>query len=131
MKAAQWVKYNGSDEQIAEIKAAHDVAVKIETGRQFLRSSVYASDFYDYLKTGYVIEYLICAPHPLADMICQWARTGQPVYVRITEDGDKNEFPELSEFIESIKHVETYCTNTPDWNIPGAEYSFTPFVGEV
>jgi len=76
------------------------------------------------------IEYLICTPHPYADMICQWARTGQPVYVRITEDGDKNEFPELSEFIESIKHVETYCTNTPDWNIPGAEYSFTPFKSE-
>ena len=64
-----------------------------------------------------------CSPHPYVDMICQWAHTGQPVWVRfaiiIHEDG------------LTTRRVVTDETNFPNWNIPGAEYSFTPFEDEV
>lgn len=53
-------------------------------------------------------------PHPYADMICQQARTGQPVYIRHKGNVDIN-----------LYHREV--TNTPNWNIPNAEYSFTQF----
>lgn len=69
----------------------------------------------DFLRNVWRPEgYLICQPHPLADMICQWARTGQPVWIKIP-----------SPHKEDVLH--TLCTNNPDWGFPGAEYSFTPF----
>ena len=129
---AQWVKFDGSDEQIANIeKALEGYVLRLEAVSGTHQTELLYRDEWDKFGSERIIEYLICSPHPYADMICQWARTGQPVYVRITEDGDKNEFPELSDFIESVKHVETYCTNTPNWNIPGAEHSFTQFDGVV
>lgn len=60
-------------------------------------------------------SYLICEPHPYADMIKRWADTGQPVWIR------RNRWDAGI----SIRVIEV--TTTPDWNITGAEYSFTPF----
>ena len=112
---AQWVKYDGSEKQIAEIFSAnHGVIVKNKSGDIF-EPSVVSRNSKSVLREDFT-EYLICSPHPLADMICQYARTGQPVWVK---EGKSHARP----FI--------YETNTPDWNIPGAEYSFTPFEEEV
>lgn len=108
---AQWVEYDGSDEQLYEIMSSKygfitDDGVHIECVSDCIIT--------DILSVG--DKYLLCNPHQLADMICQWARTGQPVWVK---EGKSHARP----FI--------YETNTPDWNIPGAEYSFKQFEGEV
>ena len=119
---SKWKEYNGSPEQIAVIfQPKLQVAIKTITNRVFLLlNNTMKSDWlYDveYCKT--VREYLICNPHPLADMICQQARTGQPVWVRkLFECGIEKEW-------------QMFVTTTPDWNIPGAEYSFTEFKEEV
>jgi len=63
-------------------------------------------------------HYLICNPHPLADMICQQAHTGQPVWVRTRN-------------YEGTAWCYYPPTTTPNWNIPVAEYSFTEFKEEV
>ena len=110
-----WKKYTCSNEQKKELKAAlssccNGVLLKFKDGTQrIITSHLYAYEF---------VEYLICQPNPLADMICQQARTGQPVWVRY-EYRDAT-WPD----------VETFVTNTPDWYIPTAEYSFTPFKEE-
>ena len=86
------------------------------------------ADFFDethlrgHLETWEVTNYLICNPHPLADMIERWARTGQPAWIKTFIEMPYAGLPILDERIQK--------TNKPDWNIPGAEYSFTPFKDE-
>ena len=70
--SAEWIKYDGSDEKIAE-------------------------------------------------MVCQWARTGQMVYVKTPA----RIWPEHAYIGDDWGG--SYCTIDPNWNIEGAEYSFTPF----
>lgn len=128
----EWKKYTGSDEQIAEIRsnehgymlmnnAGHisEISCNLETNG--LRSG---EDRRLMFNCSEVSHYLICEPHPYADMICQWARTGQPVWVRYAK---VCHFGQTSEY-EICNQIATL---TPDWNIPGAEYSFTPFEGEL
>ena len=126
---ANWIEYTGSDEQIREIKAnTHGYMVRnIPPITGFIFSPRIRYDFELSGRSEVKFEYLICQPHPYADLIKIWARTGCEVYIRITYQGSKDEFPELAEHIISVEHIETYCTNEPDWNIPGAEYSLTPF----
>lgn len=119
---AQWVAYTGSDEQIAEMKKANDgYLLRCNDGIDVPYNE------YEYLHENHkevVTHYLICNPHPLADMIIQQARTGQPVYVKVLRETwgmFKHTF---------IRHEEKhtiYVTATPNWNIPNAEYSFIPF----
>lgn len=134
----QWVKYDGSDGQIAEIKNAKDGFVcrnsetdsgilSIKYGQLFSDQSEYPilnamwkGSLKLFIDTNNTTHYLICNPHPYADMICQWARTGQPVWVRYAK---VCHFGQTSEY-EICNQI---ATPTPDWNIPGAEYSFTPF----
>ena len=124
----EWKKYEGTDEQIAEI---------MEYGREILVDSQYSvfSDprrmilnkdnpedvawIRNHFKHFEVTKYLICNRHPQADMISQQAQTGQPVWIKITIDCEYGGLP--------IKDISVQVTTTPDWNIPGAEYSFTPF----
>ena len=118
----EWKEYTGSDEQIAEIMKCTGFIVDSQYSAFKAVStfrSVHESDrewLKDHFSKYDVKQYLICNPHPLADMICQQARTGQPVWVRYTLEWDRRS-----------DTIETDCTTTPDWNIPGAEYSFTPF----
>ena len=112
----EWIEYTGSDEQIKELNSAinsnsNGVLLKLKDGTQtIIRSHLYGYDF---------VAYLICNPHPLAGMICQQARTGQPVWLRkLFECGIEKEW-------------QMFVTTTPNWNIPGAEYSFTEFKEEV
>lgn len=113
---AKWIEHTGSDEQIAEMENAKNGFIcKNDYG--YTWGDVYI----DWSKCPIgATHYLICNPHPYADMICQWARTGQPVWVRYAK---VCHFGQTSEY-EICNQI---ATPTPDWNIPGAEYSFTPF----
>lgn len=119
LKMAEWIKYTGSDEQIEELtNATHGFIVDSERsifhkplpgnyiglGAEYLRG---------HFSLYHVTAYLLCQPHPRADMICQWAKTGQPVWIRFVA-------MDINKMIE-------YETCTPDWNIPGAQYSFDEF----
>ena len=117
----EWIEYTGSDAQIEEILTAkHGFIVDSQVSIFHKPLSIKLANMdKEFLKAHFaeyrVNRYLICHPHQLADMISQWAKTGQPVYCRI--------------------HVEGYglCTsasNTPRWDVPDAEYSFTPFKEE-
>jgi hypothetical protein len=109
----KWKEYTGSDEQIAEINGSAAFMLRRADGAV---SYVLKPPFYpNAMDNETTIGYLICNPHPLSDMICQQARTGQTVWVRITRDSCGNK-------------VNMVCETTiPDWNIPSAEYSLTPF----
>lgn len=117
---SEWIKFDGRDEHIAEIKNNRNGYIVRGTNLSnrirvaFDLSGIDTDNF----------EYLICNPHPLADMIIRWAQTGQPVWVKAPEGswGMRNhqEIGRNAEFV-------FYVTTTPDWNIPNAEYSFTPF----
>jgi len=137
----EWKEYTGSDEQIAEmINAKHGFVCRNNETDSGILSIKYGQLFSDqseypilnamwkgslklFIDTNNTTHYLICDPHPYADMICRWARTGQPVWVKTFIDGSYAGLP--------IKDASIYVTNTPDWNIPNAEYSFTTFEVEV
>jgi len=123
----EWKKYTGSDEQIAEIEFAcsdqNGVVLKLSNGKQ--------SRIFDYDDTCNVVSYsfthyLICQPHPYADMICQWTRTGQPVYWRIK--GTKCP-PESDGITCGIAGDLTLIAEVIDSD--QYEVSFTPFEEEV
>ena len=125
-----WRKYDGTDEQIAEMrKSRHGFICRnssgIESGILFfnfgaihlgssgerLANFNHAKNYLDMEKT---IHYLICNPHPLADMISRQTQTGQPVYYR--PKGNHNVTRAFSK-MEDMR-----------WNDPRHwEYSFTPF----
>lgn len=104
----KWIPYTGSPEQIAEIGNSIEHHGFITRNSEGIESLVVCSD---------TTHYLIKHPHPLADMIIRQAQTGQPVWSRVPIDFKRYGY-----------HYLTYNpTTTPDWNIPGAEYRFTPF----
>jgi len=101
-KIIGWRLYTGSDEQIAEMDNADSFIIKA--------NGVESHVMHHIDERGLLVDcdqYLICNRHKYANLIKRWVMTGQPVWVR---DG-----------------MGTYCTTKPDWNIPHAEYSFTPF----
>lgn len=121
---SEWEVYTGSDEQIAELNMSNFFLLKLKDNAisYVLQPPLIMSEMDNEVTT----HYLICNPHPLADMICQQARTGQPVWVK----GDIKVMHHLAHTGNKITSYPTYTvieTNTPDWNIPGAEYSFTTF----
>jgi len=145
----EWKEYTGSDEQIAEMReTTNGFILRYSTGVQteiFKRiGSSYVGEYIDsrrrllsgnnlkeVLTKNKITHYLICNPHPLADMICQQARTGQPVWVMVPyEEGERN-YEFIAHYRNDCGIFRIYVTNTPDWNIPNAEYSFTPFKEEV
>lgn len=117
---AEWKKYTGSYEQIEEMwNCSSGFIVRgnfVDDPEQNFNSTQYLSRQYliDDLQSLAVKQYLICDQHPLADMICQQARTGQPVYWK--EKPAKRKSNNWScNFIPWHRH-EIY------------EFSFTPFV---
>ena len=114
----EWKAYTGSDEQIEEMLSSkngfiltnhdHDDIVFIGAGAHEIL------DHLDKRSKYQPIRYLICNPHPLAEM------TGQPVWVKV-----KIIFRSITTGV--FTNTEVYETTTPDWNIPNADYSFTPF----
>lgn len=133
----EWKEYTGSHEQIDEMMNAKYgfIARNITSESRIMRITIdqlfiegqdepYLPDLFgnkveNFLSFNNTTHYLICNPHPLVDMICQQARTGQPVWVR---------YSVVAHWWQSTEYeIKTIRTTTPDWNIPGAEYSFTPF----
>lgn len=119
----EWKKYEGSDEQIAEIIGAENGWIhrtRDGTESSILRNSPSIVEY----AGNEVTHYLICEPHPLAAMIIRQAQTGQPVWIR--QDMYQ---PVYGHYLESWSDGKNFIFKTvkPDWNISGAEYSFTPF----
>ena len=88
MNKPEWIKYTGSDKQIEEIKtASKGILCKLNSDegkiKQIMLKSWHSLDEYSDLIT----EYLICQPHPYADLIKIWADTGCPVYWRSKHGG--------------------------------------------
>ena len=114
IEMSEWKIYEGTDEQIEEMRNA-------ENGFIIRSRGIESKIMHKIDRLGLLVHcdgYLICNPHPLADMIERQCRTGQPVWIR-------------KMFYCGIeKEWQTYTTTTPDWNIPGAEYRFTPFEEE-
>lgn len=134
MKMTEWKKYTGAPEQIAEIISAakqNGFMARDKTGARLFIDTHYRFLCFDSATDREIIEsalspfdeYLLCKPHPLADMICQWARTGQPVWIKVVN------FRDLLHMVDSVNEIKDKVLKTtkPDWNIPGAEYSFTAF----
>ena len=128
---SEWIEYTGSNEQIEEMKGGF--LYRTTSGSQSdiaLNESNF--DSIDHLKTWMrgATHYLAAKPHPYADLIKIWADTGCPVWVRPRK-------PYEFKISDYLNHPTTrlmvdgkgvyLITTTPDWNIPGAEYSLTPF----
>jgi hypothetical protein len=78
----QWKNFTGSEEQISEVLNAKDGA-KLRycmVNGDFDSKKIFVSDLIKHLGNKSISEYLICQPHPHADMIIEWARTGRQVF---------------------------------------------------
>lgn len=122
----EWKEYTGSDEQIAEIiNCKTDVLCRYVNGTEKFKSEMFIGDW----KHKFLTQYLICNPHQLADMICQQSRTGQPVWVKVTniENSLHTYFINTHTLVYRCAKYSVHVTATPVWNIPNAEYSFTEY----
>ena len=135
---SEWIEYTGSDEQLKELlttKSKFMVDNKWSVFHKPTTLNMPATEdnlnwLAALLRDTKVKNYLICQPHPYADLIKIWADTGCPVWVRPTK-------PYEFKISDYLNHPTTrlmvdekgvyLITTTPDWNIPGAEYSLTPF----
>ena len=138
---SEWKKYNGSDEQIEEIRnAKNGFTFRYITAAGLMQSRVYTdiNELQRFFRCDEIAEYIICTPYPNEGMICQQARTGQEVYVlepilvpNRTSDTDFSIHETYSKkgklFIREDGYWLLYITNAPNWYIPGAKYSFTEF----
>ena len=126
MNTPEWIEYTGSDEQNRDILGIKtDVLFRYSNGVHRLRSSMFTGDW----KHRTLTQYLICQPHPYADLIKIWADTGCPVWVRPQKPyefkiSDYLNHPTTRLMVDG-KGVYLIAT-VPDWSIPG-EYSLTPF----
>lgn len=104
----EWKEYTGSDEQIEEMNnSEHGFVMRFSDGTEVPVFHHGNPRIFE----G-ITHYLVCEPHPLADMITRWAQTGQPVYWRNKENGGAgvchDNFPPFA-------HADSF------------NYSFTPF----
>lgn len=101
---AEWKKFTGSDDQLKEMKEAeHGWVIRYKDGNE---SHIHYGSFNVVFKLLHEPDwYLICEPHPHAEMIHRWVDTGQPVYERPSSD------------------KEWVLTNDPAWN-PLWQYTF-------
>jgi len=136
---SEWIEYTGSSDHIAEIRQsvhgfiarnedADSSIIKVIFNQVFIEGQkdpilpeLFPTTLKSWLDAAGTTHYLICNPHPLVDMICLQARTGRPVWMRIPVSYERYGY----------RHITYGTTTTPDWNIPNAEYSFTPFEEEV
>lgn len=109
-----WTEYTGSDEQIAELEKFQGKILRHEHFDSFIESDIEYSCCHSLRRIG-LIAYWIIPDDPLREMKIRQAQTGQPVWIREC----RNPGVKTRSFV--------YETTTPDWNIPNAEYSFTPW----
>lgn len=131
---SEWQTFTGAPEQFLALSGArHGVIVK------GMIEPVPMADLQEltaYFRKHGTFEFLICSSHPLADMICQQARTGQEVWV-LEPIVVSNPKPDIDFSIHETYSNKgqvvvrkdgywlEYTTDTPNWYIPGAQYSFT------
>ena len=138
---AKWIEYTGSDEHIEEmckpgcIYAVMDVSGKVFGPYVWFDTSNHPdprlrefNDLKSQLNTASIKQYIICEPHPYADLIKIWADTGCPVWVKVTKRNDWVRYIDGVYYKpRAMVHEYLEPTTKPDWNIPGAEYRLTPF----
>lgn len=121
----KWIEYTGSDEQIEEInRAKHGVLAK--NNFNHIWPDIY--EHFDFAPIG-ATEYLICDPHPYADLIDIWRLTGCEVWTKFSYEYVGFLYKELPEDTLTRLNEDSVIVKTtkPNWNIPGAEYRLTPF----
>lgn len=128
MNTPQWIKYDGSDKQIAEINDSvmrHGFILRNKYGSisPVIKQPWHVTLIGDRDTT----HYLICRPHPYADLIDIWRLSGCRVYVRITEYELHKHGCREYQVTYTSNGDTVLVTCKPDWNIPGAEYRLTPF----
>lgn len=126
---SEWIEYTGSDEQIAQLgSAGYGVYLKFEHSNKMFFYSLKDISTTDGRVTlsNTVTHYLICQPHPYAAMIKIWADTGCPVWIMFPEQYKETEFIGF-ELVGYFRTGTVFKTTLPNWNIPGAKYSLTPF----
>jgi len=120
-----WVEYTGSDEQSAELLSNTFIVNNVNSifGNPSSVNTFYTGKTYEedklWLRGHFheygITKYWIIPADPLREMKIRQAMTGQPVWVRkLFECGIEKEW-------------QMFVTTTPDWNMPNAKYSFTPF----
>ena len=117
MKQDNWKEYNGSDEQISELRGANNNFLlcyrdgqEVHWNRSVIRDRFVTDVLHN------TVSYWITPDDPLRDMKVRQAQTGQPVWVRYEMQCDRKD-----------NTIEIDETTEPDWSIPNAKYSFTPF----
>ena len=113
---SEWTRYEGTDEQIEEMRNAEHGFITSNTSPIWNKQVVPNREAVIKLMSE-ADQYLICDKHPRADMIERWARTGQPVWWR----------PKNSEIWGNASSWG--CDYIP-WHNPGYEFSFAPFEEE-
>lgn len=110
-----WKKYTGSDDQIDEMCNAVDgyiLRLSDGTMTELSIGGPYRDDATDTYRGLTITHYLICNPHPRAEMICQQARTGHPVLIKwrwMMEYCEKRKIPPAQTWAweEAAKAYET------------------------
>ena len=136
MNTGEWIEYTGSDEQLKELlttKSKFMVDNKWSVFHKPTTLNMPATEdnlnwLAALLRDTKVKNYLICQPHPYADLIKIWADTGCPVWVKVTKRNDWVRYIDGVYYKpRAMVHEYLEPTTKPDWNIPGAEYRLTPF----
>ena len=131
---SEWKDYMGSEEQLKEIMCCKKgFALKADNG--VCATAIFGIwpllgklELKRYLFVRGTTHYLICNPHPLEDMICQQARTGQEVWIKVPQESYPFIHLMTDYYMYSLSNGwHVYRTDVPYWHIPGAEYSFTLF----
>ena len=110
---SEWIEYTGSDEQKKELASARTgFIVRWADGKLSYPYSMQYTVQEIEEAWGKFTHYLICQPHPYADLIKIWADTGCPVYAKCKVTGQS---------------CALHNTQRIDWNSDEWEFSLTPF----
>ena len=114
-----WTEYTGSDEQIAEMQDCKYGFILLYKDKKQYEILTAQGDFFGNITRLHpdVTHYWIIPADPLREMKVRQAMTGQPVCVRQS----------YYDPVEEHHGAKVFTTTTPDWNIPNANYSFSPF----
>jgi len=129
---SEWKEYTGSDEQIAEMRNCENGFIIRSSDHMYSNEIIYSDADFSCIDAFNVTHYLICNPHPRADMIFQQAMTGQPVWIRIklinnTAPNNFANHPNLIRLSLYNNFAIFKKTKNIEWDLADAEYSFKPF----
>ncbi len=133
---SEWKEYTGSAEQISEMLNAKNGFIG-NSEFSITKDPFVTKGFFDaewlkqHLAIYKVTHYLIIPDDPLREMKIRQAQTGQPVWIKLPAymiGGLEDYWNDTREYKINIDcYPPVIITDAPDWNIPNAEYSFTPF----